>query len=54
MNIMMPEWLLVLLLVLGAGLLIWVVLIILTFVGLWFMHPRDAHDDINISDKKRS
>lgn len=53
MNIMMPDWLLLILLLLGAGFFFWLVMLLITFLGLWFIHPRDAHDDIVDNYKER-
>ena len=52
MSIPVPEWLLILLLILGSGVLIWALLIFITFIGLWALHPRDAHDDLIMDDTK--
>jgi len=48
-----PEWLLILLLILGSAVLIWFCLLILTFIGLWALHPRDAHDDVLNNDTRK-
>lgn len=47
-----PAWLAILLLVIGGGTLLWIILILLTFLGLWFVHPKDAHDDLLNNDPK--
>lgn len=38
-----PDWLLLLLLLLGSGLLLWIILLLITFLGLALL-PRDAND----------
>ena len=48
-----PDWLLLLLLLLGSGFLVWVVLLILTFLGLALL-PKDANDNIHYEKKKDS
>lgn len=52
MIVNIPEWLLLLLLILGSAFLLWVGLLVLTFLGLLLVHPKDAHD-IAINDRKR-
>lgn len=47
-----PEWLLILLLLLGAGLLVWLILLLVTFLGLALL-PKDAHDNIHYEEKKK-
>lgn len=47
-----PDWLLLLLLLLGSGLLVWVGLLILTFLGLALL-PKDANDNIHYEKKKK-
>lgn len=45
-----PMWLLLLLLLLGAGIATWLVLLLITFFGLALL-PKDAHDDL-LNDQK--
>ena len=48
-----PDWLLILLLIFGSGFLVWVILLIITFLGLSLI-PRDANDGIHYEKKKDS
>lgn len=45
-----PDWLLLLLLLLGSGVLLWIILLVLTFLGL-AMLPKDANDGFHYDDK---
>lgn len=46
----LPIWVWLPILFVLSAVLVWLVLLVITFIGLWVVHPRDAHDDINISD----
>lgn len=47
-----PDWLFLLLLLLGAGFLVWVILLIITFLGLALL-PKDANDGFHYDDNKK-
>ncbi len=48
-----PDWLLILLLILGSGLMFWIILLIITFLGLAIL-PKDANDGIHYEKKEDS
>ena len=48
----MPTWLSVLLLITGGLFFGWLTVLLLTFIGIWAMHPKDAHDDILNNDPR--
>lgn len=47
-----PDWLLIILLLLGAGVLGWLVLMVITFIGIAIM-PKDANDNIYYEKKDK-
>jgi hypothetical protein len=49
----LPVWVWLPLLFVASAAVIWLILLAITFMGLWLVHPRDAHDDINISDRRK-